>query len=185
MKNFRSFRTPDSRLKEKRGGNGVGRLAWLKVFNKVVVDSTYVATESLGHRTFEFRLRESDQVHEISGSPVATTNKTTFTFSDFRPECENRCPVKPGVIETKVASHFVPLFLAGNAPKMTMEDDGVIDIEALFMDSIVEQCTNTITIEEDNDSFVLKVWSPKCEKKYDLINHRATISLSSPGTRDL
>jgi hypothetical protein len=30
--NFKSFRTPDSQWKEARGGKGVGRLAWLKVF---------------------------------------------------------------------------------------------------------------------------------------------------------
>ena len=30
--NYHSFLTPDSRLKERRGGKGVGRLAWLKVF---------------------------------------------------------------------------------------------------------------------------------------------------------
>src|ERR1700742_3349688 len=39
--NYKSFLTPDSRLKEKRGGKGVGRLAWLKVFEQVEVDSVY------------------------------------------------------------------------------------------------------------------------------------------------
>jgi hypothetical protein len=29
--NFKSFRTPDSRWKETRGGKGIGRLGWLKV----------------------------------------------------------------------------------------------------------------------------------------------------------
>src|SRR5215469_2439995 len=31
--NYRSFLTPDSRHKERNGGKGVGRLAWLKVFD--------------------------------------------------------------------------------------------------------------------------------------------------------
>src|SRR5271169_617068 len=33
--NFESFKTPDSRWKETRGGKGVGRLAWLKVFDQI------------------------------------------------------------------------------------------------------------------------------------------------------
>jgi signal transduction histidine kinase len=42
--NYRSFRTPDSRKKEAAGGKGVGRLAWLKVFSSIKVDSTYVSS---------------------------------------------------------------------------------------------------------------------------------------------
>src|SRR4051794_5263490 len=56
--NFSSFRTPDSRLKETRGGKGVGRLAWLKVFDQIAVDSTYSEDGEWRRRSFVFRLAE-------------------------------------------------------------------------------------------------------------------------------
>src|SRR6185312_14402610 len=41
-KNFESFRRLDSRHKMDRGGKGIGRLGWLKVFQQIEVDSTYM-----------------------------------------------------------------------------------------------------------------------------------------------
>ncbi len=40
-RNFKSFRTYDSRHKVKKGGKGVGRLTWLKVFEGGHVHSVY------------------------------------------------------------------------------------------------------------------------------------------------
>ena len=57
--NYRSFLTPDSRHKEKRGGKGVGRLAWLKVFEEVEVDSVFYEGGVLHRRHFKFRLRRN------------------------------------------------------------------------------------------------------------------------------
>jgi C4-dicarboxylate-specific signal transduction histidine kinase len=37
--NYRSFLTPFSMLKVKRGGKGVGRLGWLKVFKEIRIRS--------------------------------------------------------------------------------------------------------------------------------------------------
>lgn len=39
--NFESFRTYDSRLKSKKGGKGVGRLTWLKVFERISILSRF------------------------------------------------------------------------------------------------------------------------------------------------
>jgi nitrogen fixation/metabolism regulation signal transduction histidine kinase len=37
--NLRSFETSDSRFKYKRGGKGVGRFIWIKMFDTIKVDS--------------------------------------------------------------------------------------------------------------------------------------------------
>ena len=50
--NFESFMTSDSQLKESRGGKGIGRFCWLKVFDDVSVDSTYREADELYRRQF-------------------------------------------------------------------------------------------------------------------------------------
>ena len=126
--NFRSFRTPDSRLKETRGGKGVGRLAWLKVFNKVAVDSTY-DEGGWKRRAFEFRLADRNQIIEQQVKPELTVHRTIVRFREFTSAFEPRCPVRTGIVENRIAAHFVPLFVAGNAPKVTVIDDTITEIE--------------------------------------------------------
>jgi hypothetical protein len=138
--NFKSFRTPDSRWKETRGGKGVGRLGWLKVFDRITIDSTFEGNDGWQRRSFDFRLTESDQIHEhqIEGLK-APRHLTVINFRGFKTPFDNRCPVRKGIIENRIAAHFVPLFVAGNAPKVTVEDEERTEIENLFADSIIRK----------------------------------------------
>lgn len=52
--NFNSFLTADSEYKIERGGKGVGRFLWLKVFREVQIESIYLEKESWYSRKFEF-----------------------------------------------------------------------------------------------------------------------------------
>ena len=85
--NYRSFLTPDSRHKERRGGKGVGRLAWLKVFEQVEVDSVYQDHSTLLHRHFNFRLTEKEQVETVREGPAepGTQVRTRILFRGFDP----------------------------------------------------------------------------------------------------
>jgi hypothetical protein len=162
--NYRSFRTPDSRLKEKRGGKGVGRLAWLKVFNKVSVDSTY-DEKGWKRRSFEFRLADRNQIIENPTKADSVVHRTIVRFRDFTSPFEPKCPVRTGIVENRIAAHFVPLFVAGNAPKVSVIDDTVTEIETVFTESIVDQKTDMIIVGEEADAFPLTVWSLKCDKR--------------------
>jgi hypothetical protein len=163
--NFKSFRTPDSRWKETRGGKGVGRLGWLKVFDRITIDSTFAGNDGWHRRSFDFRLTESNQIYEHQVGLKESRNMTVISFRGFKTPFDNRCPVRKGIIENRIAAHFVPLFVAGNAPKVTVEDEERTEIENLFADSIIEQATDTITIGQGDDAFPLTVWSLKCDKR--------------------
>jgi hypothetical protein len=164
--NYRSFLTPDSRHKERRGGKGVGRLAWLKVFDRVDVDSIYLDHGTLYRRHFRFRLTDKEQV-EIVEEGKAEPNSQVLTrvmFRGFDPRFAARCPSKKGSIALRLLSHFVPLFIAGNAPTVVIDDGDPINIEALFADSIVTQRTTPLDLEIDGESVVIDLWSLKCNK---------------------
>ena len=93
------------------------------------------------------------------------THRTTIRFENFRSPYEGRCPTKRESIEARIAAHFVPLFVAGNAPKVVVEDQGITDIEALFADSIKEQKTEEVVIGDADFPIKLNVWSLKCDKR--------------------
>lgn len=164
--NYVSFLTPDSRHKEGKGGKGVGRLAWLKVFSQVDVDSVYYEHSALRRRHFNFRLTEKNQV-DILQEADANSNeqvRTRISFRDFEHRYAAKCPPKPGTVALRILSHFVPLFIAGNAPKVIISDGDSIDIEALFADSIVDQRTSALPMEFDGEPVVINLWSLKCKK---------------------
>ena len=164
--NYRSFLTPDSRHKERRGGKGVGRLAWLKVFDRFDVDSIYLDHGTLYRRHFHFRLTDKEQVEIVEEGNAEPNSQvlTRVTFRGFDPRFAARCPSKKGSIALRLLLHFVPLFIAGNAPTVVIDDGDPINIEALFADSIVTQRTTPLDLEIDGESVVIDLWSLKCNK---------------------
>lgn len=169
--NYRSFKTPDSRKKEATGGKGIGRLAWLKVFKSITVDSTYSDGSDLYRRHFVFQLTDENQLEDV----VSDTNQlleplTKISFREFDGLFSSRCPNKSGAIARRILSHFVPLFVAGNAPKIVVEDREFSDIESEFSESIVEQKTDKFKLEIDGTDEEFELWSLRCKKsvKFDM-----------------
>jgi hypothetical protein len=164
--NYRSFLTPDSRLKEGRGGKGVGRLAWLKVFEHVEVDSIFADGGSFYRRRFRFQLADKEQVEELVLEQLDGTVdlRTTISFRGFDPRFASRCPSRQGTIALRMLSHFVPLFIGGNAPKVIIQDHDPTDIEALFAESIIEERTVKAPVELGGEHIEIEVWSLKCDK---------------------
>jgi hypothetical protein len=163
--NYKSFCTPDSRLKEARGGKGIGRLAWLKVFEHISVDSTFSDGDTLRRRQFTFRLAAHDQIHELDDpdAPISEP-QTTVSFRDFRPTYAGKVPARPETLQSRIVSHFIPLFIAGNAPQIVIDDGPLINVETVFGEHIVDQKTDNITIILGDEPQSFEVWSLKCDK---------------------
>jgi signal transduction histidine kinase len=76
--NIRSFETSDSRFKYQRGGKGVGRFIWIKMFETINVDSIVAKGKSAERIRFRFA-PEKDQsiagkkVTPVSGQDLGST----------------------------------------------------------------------------------------------------------------
>ncbi|MGH6848795.1 MAG: hypothetical protein ACREC0_15590 [Methylocella sp.] len=164
--NYQSFLTPDSRLKESRGGKGVGRLIWLKRFRNIEIESTFFENGSIYKRQFSFRSSEREQVEELSFGPVdpVSTIKTRVSFRGFESSFGSRCPSRPGTIALRILSHFVPLFIAEMRQKTFIQDGSRIDLEALFPESIKDQSTTTSMLELGGEQVEIVVRSLRCTK---------------------
>jgi hypothetical protein len=121
--NFRSFCRLDSRHKIGRGGKGIGRLGWLKVFQHIEVDSTYFEGDAERKRSFDFRLAESDQI--VDHDPRAACpggGGTRVAMRDYTITFQNKCPASPETLLQRLAQHFLNVVVAENPIAILVTD---------------------------------------------------------------
>jgi len=123
--NFNSFCTPFSQYKINKGGKGIGRLGWLKIFKNITVSSAYRNGDTLEQIVFDFVLRESNQVQlKAPPSSVPKEPGTVVTLRDFLDSYGTRCPVKTDTIVQSIIAHFLPVFAGDKLPHIFLHDDG-------------------------------------------------------------
>lgn len=83
-RNYESFETSDSIYKLAIGGKGVGRFSWLKAFDKVEINSIYLAPNNKSsERKILFTI--ADGVKEIANKAIGHTNiKTVVHLIGFQ-----------------------------------------------------------------------------------------------------
>jgi hypothetical protein len=165
--NYRSFLTPFSMLKVKRGGKGVGRLGWLKVFKDIQVDSGYRTPEGIVSRDFNFVLRKRDQIvirHE--GLNGREDSGTKVTMRNFVEPYGSRCPIKTGTIALRIIAHFLPIFAGDKTPAIYLHDDydGVIDLKKEFTSKVKRSTQALLEIDVDGEKQPFIVRHMQCDK---------------------
>ena len=126
--NLNSFETSDSRFKYARGGKGVGRFIWIKLFESIQVESAYEEAGTTHLVSFRFAPEETDSIQdkkETVGSERAIG--TTITLSDLRADQRGR--VRPSSYLKDLALHFFPQFISGTLPSININYKG--DISSL------------------------------------------------------
>ncbi|WP_119165435.1 ATP-binding protein [Algihabitans albus] len=163
--NFASFCTPFTQHKISKGGKGIGRLGWLKVFGNITVSSSFLNGDTLKQVEFNFVLRESNQVDTKEPSDIAPKEPgTTVTLSEFLDSYGARCPVKTDTIVQRVIAHFLPVFAGDNSPLIYLHDNGVIDLQKEFKEKINESVEQIIEVEIENKNQPIIVRHMKCDK---------------------
>lgn len=121
-KNFTSFCTADSTLKADIGGKGVGRLSWLKVFERAEIDSVFKDGKTFKRRTFTFEITPKGVEHHKVEATDDTKARTTIKLVGFRPEYQAKCPKGFDTIARKIIEHFLELFVLGHCPTIILND---------------------------------------------------------------
>lgn len=155
QENMGSFETSDSRYKSARGGKGIGRFVWLKVFEKVHVDSRYgdAPTDGL---SFDFALTEKDQIANISERAARPKRGTTVRLNPFRSEYKSVCPKRAETIQAKIISHFLSYFISGNTPEITVVDGEESRLSTEFADYVQGRKDSEIVVQVGNDSLTFQ-----------------------------
>jgi hypothetical protein len=165
-KNYRSFRTPFSQHKIKKGGKGIGRLGWLKIFEDITVESQFNSAGKLEARDFRFILRESNQIEPIKGRALnGSDSGTVVSLNQFQEAYGSRCPVRASTIAQRIISHFLPIFAADQSPKIFLHDDDLIDLKSMFKEMEIKSVEELIEIEIDGVKQPILIRHMRCDKK--------------------
>lgn len=165
QENYKSFCTPFSRHKLRKGGKGVGRLGWLKVFQTIHVSSRFMNGTDLDAIEFDFVLRERNQVDTKSvQKPIAGEPGTTIRMTGFIEAYGSRCPVKTDVIVQRIIAHFLPVFAGDKSPEIFLHDDNIVDVRNEFKSKIRQTSETLLDVEIEGENHPILVRHMKCDK---------------------
>ena len=123
--NFESFRTLDTEHKVERGGRGVGRLLWIKCFEKVSLDSVFVEDGKKIQRTFSFDAQS--EIHDHKKFPLTEyrTPRTVVKIENIRKSYRSNWHKSTEFILDHMLDHFLWYFLRKEGcPKIVVHDNG-------------------------------------------------------------
>lgn len=150
--NFKSFRTYDTGHKLQKGGKGVGRLTWLKVFELVNVQSTYQEKNGKFYeRGFNFILDNENPFPEYSfGENSQSKNHiTTVHLQRLKDGYNSRCPKKTESVAHKMIAHFLSYLIGHDRPNIVIEDsDNKYDIRQIITVNTHNPKTDEFEIED-------------------------------------
>lgn len=150
-RNFDSFRTYDSRAKIKKGGKGVGRLTWLKVFESVRVSSIFDEGRARKERRFNFVLNNQAafQDYALNEFNGADEIRTFIELKNLRDGYRSRCPKKLETIAYRIAAHFLPFLIGDQAPTIIISNSAEsFNLSSFVSSNMFEPKSETFEIEE-------------------------------------
>ncbi|MFG3689542.1 ATP-binding protein [Micromonospora sp. NPDC047740] len=161
--NMLSFETLDSEYKAEYGCRGVGRLLWLKAFQKVEVSSVFL--DKTGHffeRSFSFTADKGVTDESVAAADSRETG-ATVTLSGFRAVYRDTSPKNLSTIARNLLEHCLWYFVRpGGCPDIIVIDgDEQINLTNLFAEHMLSSAqTETLTVKEQKFDLVhLKVRS--------------------------
>jgi hypothetical protein len=134
--NMRSFTTLDSEHKAEKGCRGVGRLLWLKAFEKVDISSNYKGDDGvLRHRSFDFSAAAGVANERNDAAPDGEVRITSVHLDGFVETYRDASKKTVEAIAKSLFEHCLWYFVRpGGAPKILIKDE----FESILLDDIFE-----------------------------------------------
>ena len=122
-KRLEAFETCDSRYKEDRGGKGVGRLIWIRVFESITVHTRYFENSAETSFSFDFFPEEVESIGNRSAlADKSLLSGTIIVLAGVRDEYREK--IRKISFLRDLALHFFSYYLAGSMPKLTVIHNG-------------------------------------------------------------
>ncbi|WP_095491242.1 ATP-binding protein [Mesorhizobium temperatum] len=146
-----AFETCDTLQKEAKGGRGVGRLVWSKVFRDIKVKSTYeTGMSGYDQVSFTFKPELDDSFVDIARAPSREGEMgTQIILSSIDPN-ENSA-MSTTILTKNLCHHFFPYFIAGGMPRLNVQiGRRRLDIGSYLSTRVVRVAQDTISIDKEN-----------------------------------
>lgn len=152
-RNMSSFETLDSDFKADLGCRGVGRLLWLKAFDKVSVRSAYEDDDGK-LRGRQFRFSVAQEVEHGGDADGFARPGAVISLDGFKKSFQQNAPKGVDAIAREIFEHCIWYFLRpGGAPVVTVADDDESVSLADLMDEFVDSAMTSSTIEVKGQRF--------------------------------
>lgn len=155
--NMKSFMTLDSDHKADLGCRGVGRLMWLKAFEKISIESLYEdADGQLQSRGFDFTIGEGVQLKD-SADVRTLTRQTSVALKGFDEAYAAKAPKEVEFIARELFEDCIwYLVREGGAPQISIHDeDRVIKMDDMLEGLQADSMTRAeIKVKDSNFSLV-------------------------------
>ena len=122
-RNWEAFTTTDTDNKIDIGGKGVGRLLWLDCFESIAVKSVFQENDSFKRRSFSFVLSQEDQIQDeiVEDAPDVDNSMFHVRFEGLRHNgYHEKFPGRENFIFQHLTSHFLPIFIVGRSPAISV-----------------------------------------------------------------
>ncbi len=121
--NFESFQKIDSTYKFEKGGKGIGRLAWLKVFDKALIKSIHREESKFYEREITFTSQPGKEigVEELKESSEKNTG-TEISLVSIRENYFNNFPKKAETLANKILNHCLIYFMKNSEVDVIVVD---------------------------------------------------------------
>lgn len=149
--NSRAFFLSDSTRKANRGNKGIGRFTWLKVFEKVEIESAFPEGEDWLLRSFDFVKTIDGVENDTVGDAKTKTNKTSVKLTNLLPEYQKHFPKTLETIGHKVIDHLLIHFVNGTCPQIWLHDNSSpsLNLNQIFTEEAKERAREVeFTIRE-------------------------------------
>ncbi|PSR56988.1 hypothetical protein AHMF7605_27615 [Adhaeribacter arboris] len=150
--NYNSFLNADSTYKINRGGKGVGRFTWLKVFQYAEVDSIFKTKESIVRRQFTFlNNKEAIADEKFSAAPNSEL-RTIIRLKNVRPEYARKLPRTLEAICDEIIEHLVIKLISPHCPKIIVRDTRAGETYEINLNN---RFNHDFLLDKDADSFTI------------------------------
>lgn len=177
--NLTSFETSDSRWKYARGGKGVGRFIWIKMFEDIRIESVAKTSGKMQKIKFRFMPEKMNSIAYKKDSPApGSPSGSSITLS--QPRVQQRGNIQAGSFLKDLALHFFPQYISGTLPDVTITyRDSEHNLREFIGDQVDTPVTEEVTVrfdEGDEKIEISHLWvdpslSTKLRNSYLLTAH--------------
>ena len=123
--NFKSFLTFDSKYKKGRGGQGEGRLCWLKFFEKTLIKSSFICDNKFESIEFPFCIIDGgvDGEKVKKSTSINKEVKTEVHLLNLKNNYRESYIIQTETIAKQIIKHFISYFIDDNCPQIIIADN--------------------------------------------------------------
>lgn len=147
QENYDAFGVLDTDIKRQYGSKGIGRLFWLKVFDRVEIESVFDDDGRLMKRSFAFVLPDGVIEHQCAEAAKTDSPGTRVTLVGLKEPYRRAYRMDAGAFREAILHHFMSFFVTQFVPAITIKD-GADEVE-IDADSLPEV---------DSETFEIKGW---------------------------